>query len=139
MAQTPAPDSLFKILFSLEGRIRRRTLGAGVVGIYGSAWGTYLLADYYGGVISLVPVAILLFGRWWSIALLVKRMKDYDRTPSWLVFTMPIPLLGQIVEVILLFEGLTHEGTVGPNQFGFDPRGRAAPEQEGSEEKIVCR
>jgi uncharacterized membrane protein YhaH (DUF805 family) len=123
MANTPAPGEFWKILFSLEGRIRRRTIWIGYAMIYGSLIGAWITASVIGGATAILIPVLYIGTRWCEIALLVKRMKDYNRAPGVYVFTVVIPVIGQLITLILLFEALLREGTIGPNRFGLDPKG----------------
>lgn len=123
-ANTPPPKSVVKILFSFRGRIPRRTFA-----IYYGA--TFLLLAVMWTLASEVSViftppfiAILIVTRWSEWALLIKRNKDFDRDPGFIVFGTLVPILGQLLSIIFLIECLDREGTVGKNRFGFDPLGR---------------
>lgn len=56
-----------------------------------------------------------------SIALLVRRLHDSGRSGWWVLIAL-VPLIGFVV--LLIFAVLA--GTPGPNQYGPDPRARAA-------------
>lgn len=58
-----------------------------------------------------------------SIAVGVRRLHDLDRTGWWYLLVL-IPVLGGL---ILIFFFYIHKGTDGPNRFGPDPLGDAAP------------
>ena len=56
-----------------------------------------------------------------SLAVLVRRLHDIDRSGWWMLIAL-IPLLGWIV----LFVFLCLDGTFGSNRYGEDPKGRGA-------------
>ena len=71
-----------------------------------------LLLTYLYVIIMVIP----------SVALAIRRLHDLNRPIPW-IFISLIPVIGG-----LLFLGLmVMDGTKGPNNYGKDPRGRAAP------------
>ena len=68
------------------------------------------------GVIAYVVLALACLIP--SIAIIFRRMHDVDKSAWWLLISF-IPLIGALV--LLYF--FVQPGTVGPNQFGPDPKG----------------
>ena len=58
-----------------------------------------------------------------SIAVGVRRLHDLDRTGWWYLLVL-VPLLGGLILIVFFY---IHKGTDGPNRFGPDPLGGAAP------------
>ncbi|WP_407330658.1 DUF805 domain-containing protein [Enterovibrio sp. 27052020O] len=106
-------------LFSFEGRMRRRDYWLYSVPVLVMVLPTFF---YQGGnaVLDVLSIAISLFAIYASIALNIKRLKDRNKSPWWLVVTF-LPLIGPIFALVEL--GIL-DGTPGPNQFGPDPKGR---------------
>ena len=73
--------------------------------------------------INLVGALIFIPLFWISMAVMVKRCHDRDRT-GWFIFIMLVPFIGGIWLFIEL--GLL-PGTPGPNRFGPDPLGFGGP------------
>lgn len=76
--------------------------------------------QYEESLISLVmyvSLAWIIF--YWAIIFLagIRRIKDLDRNP-WFALLLLIPYLNIVVSLSLIFI----EGTVGPNQYGPDPK-----------------
>jgi uncharacterized membrane protein YhaH (DUF805 family) len=121
MAKTPPPSKLSEIYFSLEGRLSQERFWKSFAAMYALLIGLSGLAFYTGGPVVILFILVFVLSRWGEIALLIKRMKDYDRTPSFFVFACVIPGIGTIITLLLFLEGLIRKGTVGPNRFGLDP------------------
>ena len=73
--------------------------------------------------INLVGALIFIPLFWISMAVMVKRCHDRDRT-GWFIFIMLVPLIGPIW---LLIELGFLRGTHGPNRYGPDPLGFGGP------------
>jgi uncharacterized membrane protein YhaH (DUF805 family) len=124
MANTPPPRSLKKILFSFDGRISQKTFCISYLSIYGSILLLWAIATWLWNPASILMIIVFLLSRVSDWALVIKRMKDFNRNPGILVFGTAVPILGQLLAVLFLVEGLIREGTVGKNRFGLDPLGR---------------
>ena len=101
---------MFKAPFSFDGRIRRIE---------------YFLSGIVGGIVTwiamLLGVGTFIFGAsvWFSLAQGVKRLHDLNKS-GWLILLMFIPIVNAIFGLYMLFA----DGTVGPNQYGADPKNR---------------
>ncbi|MEZ8142316.1 hypothetical protein A1OO_18635 [Enterovibrio norvegicus FF-33] len=113
-------------LFSFEGRMRRRDYWLYSVPVLVMVLPTFF---YQGGhvVLDALSIAISLFAIYASVALNIKRLKDRNKSPWWLVVTF-LPLIGPIFALVEL--GIL-DGTPGPNQFGPDPKGRGDKSDQG--------
>ncbi len=136
--------SIMQMLFSFEGRMRRRdfwlcvlvlwvvswVLGAAGGGLFfphvammgGPGYLTHYSYGYrwpmmsgFWGVYSIVCLVML----WPSLAIGVKRCHDRDQSGLWMLLLL-IPVVGWFWWLINL--GLL-DGTPGPNQFGPSPKG----------------
>ena len=115
---------MFKAPFSFDGRIRRiEYFLSGIVGgiVFSIAWalgiGTFILGAGMGSAGGsvfglLIGLAALVASMWFSLAQGVKRLHDLDKS-GWLILLMFVP-------IVMLFA----DGTVGPNQYGEDPKNR---------------
>jgi uncharacterized membrane protein YhaH (DUF805 family) len=139
--------NLWALLFSFRGRLNR---------------GPYWLAWIAGGLVSLIlsvvlfviigKSAIVVFlvlafvpGTWISLALMIKRLHDRDKSAWWLSLFYLVPLVLQAIGQFLGSAGLILDliatgigiwaiielgflrGTDGPNKFGPDPLLAQAP------------
>ena len=122
---------MFKAPFSFDGRIRRiEYFLSGIVGgivtwiamllgvgtfIFGASSGSA------GGSVFglLIGLAALVASVWFSLAQGVKRLHDLNKS-GWLILLMFIPIVNAIFGLYMLFA----DGTVGPNQYGADPKNR---------------
>ena len=122
---------MFKAPFSFDGRIRRiEYFLSGIVGgivtwiamllgvgtfIFGASSGSA------GGSVFglLIGLAALIASVWFSLAQGVKRLHDLNKS-GWLILLMFIPIVNAIFGLYMLFA----DGTVGPNQYGADPKNR---------------
>jgi len=116
--------SLQNQLFAFTGRMRRRDYWLlAIVSAIVFAIITYVInvatgkqpAEVFGlgDMITLIP------NLWISIALMIKRTHDRDKSGWWILVYM-IPIIGWIWSVIEL--GFL-DGTPGPNRFGPSPKG----------------
>jgi len=139
--------SLIQFLFGFHGRIRRLHLWLYVLAVMviqgGVIWqfghivnlpqhhGMMMDSDvnmwtsHMGGiyVVTHNPFAGL-FGlvlAWTHLAVFVKRWHDRDKSGWWVLIVL-IPLIGWLW---MLIECGFLEGTIGPNKYGPDPKGRA--------------
>ena len=122
---------MFKAPFSFEGRIRRiEYFLSGILGgiVFGIAWamgiGTFFLgaaAGSAGGSVLglLIGFAALVASVWFSLAQGVKRLHDLNKS-GWMILLCCIPIVGWVFALYMLFA----DGTVGPNQYGQDPKNR---------------
>lgn len=53
------------------------------------------------------------------LASVVKRFHDLDKS-GWMILTLLIPIVDFVFSIYLLFV----DGTIGPNRYGEDPKGR---------------
>ena len=124
-------DSAVETSFSFDGRIRRiEYFLSGIVGgivtwiamllgvgtfIFGASSGSA------GGSVFglLIGLAALVASVWFSLAQGVKRLHDLNKS-GWLILLMFIPIVNAIFGLYMLFA----DGTVGPNQYGADPKNR---------------
>lgn len=120
------------LLFSFDGRIRRRTFWltnlAVAGGIYALVFAFALLAylafdeqqaSMVGGLVMGVVFVVYVPLLWVSLALQVKRWHDRGKGGAW-VFINFVPLIGPLWALAEL--GFLR-GTEGPNQFGPEPTG----------------
>lgn len=126
---------MFKAPFSFDGRIRRieyflSSLIASVVG--GIVW-AIAFAGIMAGIASgstagavggsvfgvIVGLAVYIGILWLTLAQGVKRLHDVSKS-GWLILILFIPVVGFIFALYMLFA----DGTVGPNEFGDDPKNR---------------
>lgn len=110
---------MLKAVFSFDGRTRRihYFLTALVISIVSWIGNLFILIPYLGIILAIVVWIVCL---WAMLANVVKRIHDVDK-PAWWAVGMFIPLLNLVLGLYLLFA----DGTVGPNQFGEDPKNRA--------------
>lgn len=126
---------MFKAPFSFEGRIRRIEYflsGLLVCFVGGIIWAV-AFASAFVGIMSgstaaaaggsvfaiLLGLAAYVGILWFGIAQGVKRLHDVDKS-GWLILLLLIPIVGFIFALYMLFA----DGTVGPNQYGLDPKNR---------------
>jgi uncharacterized membrane protein YhaH (DUF805 family) len=116
--------------FSFKGRVRRSTFGIRWVMFYIS-----FLAIFFACIIiiaisvrimadliflsNIIIISIMLLYLTLMIVQYVKRLHDLDQAGIWVVLIF-IPFISLIFFVYLLLA----DGTVGPNQYGEDPKGR---------------
>lgn len=127
---------MFKAPFSFDGRIRRieyflSGLISSVVG--GIVW-TIAFAGIMAGAMSgstmgavgssvfgtIVGLAVYAGLAWFGLAQGVKRLHDLNKS-GWMILIMFIPVVNFIFGLYMLFA----DGTVGPNEYGNDPKNRA--------------
>ena len=130
---------MFKAPFSFDGRIRRIEyfLSGLVCGVV--VWiamllgvGTFLLGAGSGSAAGsafslLIGVVAIIAAIWFSLAQGIKRLHDLDKS-GWLILICYIPFVGWIFALYMLFA----DGTVGPNQYGPDPKNRMPYQQQPS-------
>jgi uncharacterized membrane protein YhaH (DUF805 family) len=138
--------SIVQMLFSFEGRLRRRDFWLCTLGLVVFCWlvesvaGAMFLPHWMaiGGpsdVRSFNPAAmggfwavycvVFLLALWPSLAIAIKRCHDRNQTGVW-VLMMLIPVIGFFWWLINL--GIL-DGTPGPNQYGPSPKGSSGPIQ----------
>ncbi len=126
---------MFKAPFSFDGRIRRieyflsYLLAGFISGLIWSLLFAGLMAGSMlgstsmmaGGTLfgALIGIAVYVAMLWFCLAQGVKRLHDVDKS-GWLILLLFIPIVGFVFGLYLLFA----DGTVGPNQFGPDPKNR---------------
>lgn len=116
--------SLFDVIFSLSGRIRRSTYWLGVLisvavcvafGVLGGVLQA-ALPDAPLGTVAIGVGAIVLY--WSHLALVVKRLHDHDMSGWWLlVALLPFGALWVLLQCGFL------RGTYGQNSYGPDETG----------------
>ena len=113
---------MFKAPFSFDGRIRRiEYFLSGIVGgiVFSIAW-VLGIGSAGGSVFGLlIGLAALVASMWFSLAQGVKRLHDLDKS-GWLILLMFVPIVNALFGLYMLFA----DGTVGPNQYGEDPKNR---------------
>lgn len=122
---------MFKAPFSFDGRIRRiEYFLSGIIGsivcsvAFALGVGTMFLgaASDSGagfGIGVLIGLIALVADIWFCIAQGVKRLHDLDKS-GWLYLLVLVPVVNFVFALYLLFA----DGTVGPNQYGDDPKNR---------------
>lgn len=126
---------MFKAPFSFEGRIRRIEyfLSGLLVSMVGGIVWAVAFASAFVGMMSgstaaaaggsvfaiLLGLAAYVGILWFGIAQGVKRLHDVDKS-GWLLLLGLIPVVNFFFGLYLLFA----DGTVGPNQYGPDPKNR---------------
>lgn len=115
-----AGPSLLAVLFSFDGRIRRRMFVAAELGWVGTALVAQLAFDLAGGGVDdeLWMLPLLFVYLWSNLALHVKRLHDIGWPATYLAGIF-VPGLGPLAYFLV---GALARGTVGPNRFGPDPR-----------------
>ena len=104
-----AGGSLFGIVFGVAYSLGLATLFLGAAA--GSAGGSLfgILIGIVAGIASI----------WFSLAQGVKRLHDLNKS-GWLILICCVPIIGWVFSLYMLFA----DGTVGPNQYGEDPKNR---------------
>lgn len=126
---------MFKAPFSFDGRIRRIEyfLSSFIASLVGGIVWTIAFASMFvgmaagdpaaaaGGSIFAILIGIVAYVAivWFGLAQGVKRLHDMDKS-GWLILLLLVPLLNVFWGLYMLFA----DGTVGPNQFGEDPKNR---------------
>ncbi|MFI4935591.1 MAG: DUF805 domain-containing protein [Caulobacterales bacterium] len=125
----PATRFISTLLFSFDGRIRRRDFWLARIGLIPVSifllWFDFAVIYANGDFAHPSPLAILalpvaIFSLWVGLAVQVKRWHDRDKSWPW-VFIEFIPLVGPLwvfVELGCL------DGTPGDNRFGPSPKHR---------------
>ena len=121
--QKPVPLTWLQILFSFSGRIPRRQYWAASL-IHFIAFIPFMvvvqLTETKGEldlVMGLLGLTTIIFLFWSGLAVAVKRWHDHGKSGAW-IFIGLIPLIGGIWTFI---ECGCLRGSVGANQYGFDP------------------
>lgn len=135
---------MFKAPFSFDGRIRRIEyfLSAVISFVFGGiamalGVGTLFLGAAYNpagsfGFGMLIGIVVLIANTWFGLAQGVKRLHDVDKS-GWFILLSLIPLINIILGLYMLFA----DGTVGPNQYGPDPKNRMSAQQQSSSINIT--
>ena len=110
--------TLRQLLFSLNGRIGRRTwwLWAAMLGL--AMYATVLLR-VAGVSATVTDTAVNLLLLWPAVALSVKRWHDRGKSGWWVLVAL-VPFIGWLW---MLVENGLLKGTAGPNKFGDAPAG----------------
>ena len=130
---------MFKAPFSFDGRIRRieyflSSLIASFVGgiVWTIAFASIFVGAMGGGASAaggsifaiLIGIAAYIAIIWFGLAQGVKRLHDMDKS-GWLILLFLIPVVDFFWGLYMLFA----DGTVGPNQYGEDPKNRVPYQQ----------
>lgn len=117
-------------LLSFEGRMRRRDYWIYSVPILILLVPTLF---YSGGntLLDVLSLAISLFTIYASTALNIKRLKDRNKSPWWIIITF-LPLIGPVFALVEL--GIL-DGTPGTNRYGKDPKGRGDDDPSSEDDK----
>lgn len=130
---------MFKAPFSFEGRIRRIEYFLSGIICAIVTWiamllgvGTFLFGAGSGSAAGsafglLIGVVAIIAAIWFSLAQGIKRLHDLNKS-GWFILICYIPLVGWIFALYMLFA----DGTVGPNQYGPDPKNRMPYQQQPS-------
>jgi len=125
--------------FSFKGRIRRSTFGIRLIAFYIGVFisyflisiGTILAIEIFATIlpestpgVGVFILLILLFILYLIVFIayimqIVKRLHDLDKEEIWAILIF-VPLVSVIFLLYLIFT----DGTVGPNRYGEDPKGR---------------
>lgn len=116
-------DSVFTVLtnFSFEGRASRKEFWSYTLVTTAVCIGLIAVAkaaDAETFVLGLLLLGTLVQ----SLALAVRRLHDSNKS-GWMILTAAIPFIGGIVYLILM----ALPGTVGPNNYGYDPNQGTSP------------
>lgn len=118
-ADEPMPPA--RILFSLQGRIARRTWWLwGVAALIGFVLYATVLLRVVGLSARQTDVLVNLLVLWPTIAVSVKRWHDRDKAGWWVLVAL-IPVIGWLWALI---ENGLLRGTPGPNRYGPAPESR---------------
>lgn len=118
---------MFKAPFSFNGRIRRiEYFLSGIVfsclvcflGLFAFIIGE-ATGSSGGWIIELLAILSSVASVWFSLAQGVKRLHDLNKSGWWILLCC-VPVVGWIFGLYMLFA----DGTVGPNQYGEDPKNR---------------
>ncbi|MCE9597695.1 MAG: DUF805 domain-containing protein [Spirochaetia bacterium] len=128
---SPPPSSgILRLLFSFEGRATRGQywlinllLGALLIGavVFISVLAAYTEKESLSPSYLLIPVGILYL--WINLAISVKRCHDRGKSGSFVLINL-VPYIGGIWFFI---DAGCLDGTIGPNAYGDDPKGRSLP------------
>ena len=132
---------MFKAPFSFDGRIRRIEyfLSGLIASLVGGVVWTLAFASFFvgmmgnsaaaaaGGSVFALILGIVAYVAicWFGLAQGVKRLHDMDKS-GWLILLLFVPLLNVFWGLYMLFA----DGTVGPNQYGADPKNRMPYQQQ---------
>ena len=114
--------TVLQALFSFHGRMRRRDywLKGFLVLLPISILNNILAYGVDSEIAHTVSVIIGIASIWPSLALVVKRLHDRNRS-GWFVATLLIPFANIVFMIWILIEVWFLRGTIGPNRFGDDP------------------
>lgn len=127
---------MFKAPFSFNGRIRRIEYFLSGIICAIVAWiaillgvGTFFLGASSGSAAGstlglIIGIMAIIGAIWFSLAQGVKRLHDLNKS-GWMFLLCYIPVVGWIFALYILFA----DGTVGPNQYGPDPKNRMPYQQ----------
>lgn len=128
---------MFKAPFSFDGRIRRIEyfLSAVIASICSGIAMALGVGTMFLGAASnsaggfgfgvLIGIVVLIADVWFGLAQGVKRLHDVDKS-GWFILLSIVPLINIILALYMLFA----DGTVGPNQYGPDPKNRMPYQQQ---------
>lgn len=127
--QNPSPG-IVRLLFSFEGRVTRGQYWLVHMGLLGLLIGVFVLLGVIGSfgkektavgeyaLYSLIPLVVLYI--WTNLAVSVKRCHDRGKSGAFILIQL-IPYIGGFWFFI---DAGCLDGTVGPNRYGPDPKGR---------------
>ena len=127
MAGRPGPQSVFWALFSLTGRIRRKTYILGLAAVFSVWWvalsqlmsaeGNAEAVDRWLIILGLIVIA----SGWCLFALAVKRLHDFGFSGFWVVFLLFLIFYDAFWLGIPLFAFAAFPGSKDTNRFGPPP------------------
>ncbi len=109
-----------QLFLRFDGRINRAKFWLGILIIWVVEGILGQLLEFTSPLYGVIALVLL----WPSLAVAIKRWHDRGKSGWWVLIVL-IPLIGFIWAII---ETGFLVGTPGPNQYGADPLGSAAPE-----------
>lgn len=114
----------FKSLFTFDGRIGRQDFLIVQVGLMFCQFIAMTIISMANdlsssilGILSLISIPFFLVLFWISLAAMIKRWHDVDKSGFWCFITL-VPIVGVFYAV---FKNFFVKGTDGSNRFGKDP------------------
>ncbi|UUX48734.1 DUF805 domain-containing protein [Nisaea acidiphila] len=120
-----ATSTCFKKYATFRGRARRSEywyffLALFIAGLIADALDTHFLKSVglYGPFDAILTLVVILP----SISVSVRRLHDINQSGYWLLILF-VPIVGWVAYFFMTIQ----DGTIGPNPYGNDPKGREAP------------